>query len=283
MPRPLVDTLARDPAIAEITGPVVSVQRLKGLTNHVFRLMAETGSYVLRVPRFEQVWAIDRAGELHDHRVAARLGVAVEVLYADPTTGVLLLPAIDETGPVTPEALGICLGTLHGSEASFAAHRDLGQYLDECESGIADVSEFAAQTAPLVLQVRRLLVGQTPVSPVPCHFDPAPANLLVTGNHLLLIDFEYAAMAPAAWDLAYASLENGFSGSQESRFMAAYAQACGSMQIPSTDELQAFKAICDTVSMLWALGQVKVGNDAANFQELADMFRRRAEEAIRGL
>ena len=60
-------------------------------------------------------------------------------------------------------------------------------------------------------------------------------------------------------------------------------QACGSMQIPSTDELQAFKAICDTVSMLWALGQVKVGNDAANFQELADMFRRRAEEAIRGL
>ena len=268
------------PEARALTGQPLKAVPLPGLTNRVFHLEAEAGLFVLRLPREDTAGLIDRGIELHNLEAAAEAGLAVAPLYADIATGVLLLPSVRNQGLVTPEALGRCVGRLHTRVCSFASKRDVGAYVAECAAALAHRPDLSDVTAALVPKVLGLL-GSLPRGPcVPNHFDLGPGNILVQSpENVLLIDFEYAAMADACWDLAYAVLENGFTAQEEARLLEAYRAEGG--QVPDHRTRQVYKMACDTVSALWALAQVAHGRHDEQLSEFA--LERAARASAHGL
>lgn len=274
------EALSQSAALLEITGAAHTARRLSGLTNRVYKLETDRGDFVLRLPRAETSGMIDRAAEWENLQAAARLEITPAPLYGDPLTGILLLPWIEPAGTLSPDALGDLLARLHGSGAQFAFERKLGAYLGACEEQIAGEPRLQALADPLCRKVETLLERMPVGVIVPCHFDPSPGNVLVAQDRAYLIDFEYAAMAPAGWDLAYAALEHDLSEQGEAEMHAAYQ---GQALLPEQDEITLYKVVCDTVSMLWALGQHRAGSDADDFLSFAEVRRDRAFSLLQSL
>jgi thiamine kinase-like enzyme len=59
-------------------------------------------------------------------------------------------------------------------------------------------------------------------APVLCHNDLLAGNLLVDGDDLRIVDWEYAGMGDRWFDLGNLAVNNGLGGREEERLLAAY-------------------------------------------------------------
>lgn len=277
------------PDVARYLGALEAVTRLNGLTNLVLRLACDNGCFVLRLPVHETARGLDRAGEYHNLRVAVGLSIAVAPLSFDVANGVMLSPALEVLDQsVDPRALGQAVGRLHGVAGDYRGalvEQDLLQPLEhpEIDEKFRSVSNRGADAWTVFETLRQRYFAEVEQDvfkrhKVPSHCDLSPGNILMTPDGLHLIDFEYSAFAPAAWDLAYAILENGFGSEQEAAFLAAHEAEAG-FEVAAAD-LQAMKACCDLVSARWALSQVVQGNEAGDFLHFARTRLARAGERL---
>ncbi|GAA0774970.1 hypothetical protein E1180_01290 [Roseibium denhamense] len=262
------------PALREIAGCPLAARSLPGFTNSVYELRSDAGHFVLRVPWLETPMAVDREAEWHDVTVAADAGIALRPVWGDPGTGLMLMPLGQPVPDFMPERVGEKVATLHRSGIVFQRERPIVPYLLDAEKDLDGRDDLLAFSCGLARQAAILLQAMPQQPYVPNHFDLTVANMVEDGAGLKLIDFEYAAMAPAYWDLAYAILENELSGPEEKAFLSAYEKAGGIT--PDPDHLSVYKVACDVVSMLWALGQIARGREAADFMPLARERKARA-------
>lgn len=226
---------------------------------------------------------VDRYDEAENIGQAADLGIALGPLYCEPAAGILLTRAVD-TVSATPDVLAACLGDvlgrLHASKNAFRGELDPGRVIGAQLEALGSGGTAAADVARL----KSLLADLQPFEPaereprrVPSHGDPSPGNCLMTSDRLWLIDWEYSAMAKPSWDIAYASLEHGFSRAQERELLEAYRQRAGDRLRPTQRELQMMKIKCDVVSALWGLEQLSQGSDKTDFHAFA---RARLDRAV---
>ncbi len=276
------EALQRHPELATLVGTPQRVDRQAGLTNRVYRLEAENGTFFLRLPVPEAEGTVDRGAEARNIALASELDLALPALFCDCATGVLATRAADvlEERPADyPARLGAALSRLHGSGSAFAGLLDPDGIIRSQRQALGRAPELKSALAPLD-QILEALAGRRPagggVRTVPSHGDLSPGNCLSTPDRLWLIDWEYSAMADPAWDLAYAILEHGFSVSREQTFLAAYRAGPARAFLPGGEELEAMKARCDAVSALWALEQAARGRDEAVFVPFACERRDRA-------
>ena len=281
------DAFAAHPDLREICGPVLAALPQAGLSNRVYRLETDRGAFFLRLPRPETAGMVDRDAEAQNIRRAADLGVALGPLFCNPRTGILLTRAV-ATVSASPDTLaahlGNILGRLHASRDAFQGELDPDRVIDAQKRTLAADVRVAADVALLdqvLLQLRPLERLEHDRIAVPSHGDPSPGNCLMAPDRLWLIDWEYSAMAEPAWDLAYASLEHGFSNAQERAFLAAYRNSAGDELRPSRRHLEIMKAKCDVVSALWGLEQFRLGSDKADFLAFAQARQARALASAR--
>jgi len=281
---PVRRAFAGHPDLAGFTGAVTKVTRLGGLSNEVYRLHGEAGRFVLRLPRPGRPALVDRAAELANLRLAASLGLAPDPLYADADEGVLLLPDLEgKTGTPAPEALGMVLARLHAADFRFENRREPIHWIAGLLARVGDQpgrTDLAVRAEALAGKLTREASGQASgeTAPfVPSHWDIIPDNCLLAEGGPVLLDWEYSAMGPPAWDLAYAALELGYGALQERRFLEAYLTA-GGAAVAAAD-VQAMKVTCDLVSALWALTQEKDPDAASSMQLFARERLDRAEQS----
>lgn len=226
---------------------------------------------------------VDRYDEAENIGHAADLGIALGPLFCEPGEGVLMTRAVD-TVSATPDVLaarlGDVLGKLHASKCAFRGELDPDHVIEAQLEALGT----GGTTVGDVARLKSLLVDLQPFEPaergcrrVPSHGDPSPGNCLMTSDRLWLIDWEYSAMAEPAWDIAYASLEHGFSRAQERELLEAYRQRAGDRLRPTPRELQIMKIKCDVVSALWGLEQLRQGSDKTDFHVFA---RARLDRAV---
>src|SRR5690348_15092146 len=91
--------LAAIPQLAGTDPDRLACERLGGLTNQVYR----GGDWCLRLPGPGTEAYIDREVEAVNARAAAAAGVSPEVVYVDPTSGVMLTRFVPGTTTMTPE------------------------------------------------------------------------------------------------------------------------------------------------------------------------------------
>ncbi|WP_428686825.1 choline/ethanolamine kinase family protein [Roseibium sp.] len=263
------------------------MQLQAGLTNRVYRLEAERGTFFLRLPGAETQERVDRAVEAGNIEVAAALDLALPPVFCRQDTGILVTRAvevIDGRPPDFPTELGTLIGRLHGSNTRFSGSLDLPAIVQSYRQLLSSKPDFAAELAALDGLLDTLIAQEELLSSqllVPSHCDLSPGNCLSTPDGVRLIDWEFSAMADPAWDLAYAILEHGFSQDQEDAFLEAYRFGRPSCDCPSRRHLDFMKAGCDAVSALWAFEQVMRGRDRNAFIPFARERRERALTRLR--
>ena len=180
-----------------------------GLTNLSVLFSCKGVRYVYRHPGAGTDEIINREAETYALKVASKLGLDTSFIYEDPKTGWKISRFIEGCEEFdygneaeVKHALEIAR-TLHASDASspwkfdfYDEGKKIWHLLEEEGWPLpADFSELAAQIGKLVGPMR---AGAG--APVLCHNDFYGPNLLVTGDDICLIDWEYAAMGDYGCD-----------------------------------------------------------------------------------
>jgi len=269
----LAEALNRIPLLAGADASTAS--RLAGLTN-VNHLVEHGGArYVVRLPGAGTGEYIDRRAEEVAALSAADAGVNAEVVFFDPTDGLMVTRFID--GAATMDAdrfrdlgavarAGAAFKQLHTTARPFATDFDLFGMIDEYKQLLAakgavlpdgyDELQASAEATRHALQAR-------PRPLVPSHCDPLCENFLDTGSRMYVIDYEYAGNNDPMWDLGDLSVEGGFTAEQDAVLLQAYAG--GDPSPADVGRMLAYKAMCDLLWTLWGVIQHVNGNPADDF------------------
>lgn len=252
------------------------VTRMGGLTNLVFLVEDGTDKFVLRIPGEGTEDYIDRSVEIHNATVAAEVGISAKLLFSDDKDGLILMEHLGNTVTMTPELFHTrdqaparaakALRKLHSSGGEYKFRFELFAMIDEylkmldklgakLPQGYNDVVDAAEPVRAA------LIANPTPLAP--CHCDPLCENFLDTGEHMLIVDWEYSGMNDPIWDLGDLSVEAGFTETQDLEMMNAY---CNGVVPPTIyGRMVIYKAMCDLLWTLWGLIQHANGNPAEDF------------------
>jgi thiamine kinase-like enzyme len=234
-----------------------SVEPLRGLTNRSYRLSRPGEAVVLRLPGSESGDIVHRSDEAHNQAIAASLGLAPALLHSAPS-GLLVTRYLEGAAtldlrralePAGVAAVGKLLARLHRSGARFQGRREpfenLGRYLALAgETAASELGRLRAAAEPA-----RIALAAAADAPVPCHIDPAPANILLVGEAMLLIDWEYSAMAEPSWDLADFAAEAGLDPDAMAHLLEAYGRRASA---PERARLALWRLALDLLAAAWA-------------------------------
>jgi thiamine kinase-like enzyme len=254
----------------------LSIARLGGLTNLVYRVEHGAQHYVLRIPGKGTEEYINRTHEAHAARETARVQVSPAVLHFDIQSGVMLTRLVEGAVTMTPESFrtrpgaparaAAVLRQLHVSGAVFNFRFELFAMIDdylrvlagkdtELPAGYHDVVNEAG-AAREALQARELPSAA-------CHCDPLCENFLDVGERMWLVDWEYSGMNDPLWDLGDLSVEGRFSAAQDEEMMRAYFG--GEARADERGRIVIYKAMCDLLWTLWGLIQHANHNPVDDF------------------
>ncbi|MCL2316285.1 MAG: phosphotransferase [Actinomycetia bacterium] len=187
-----------------------------GLTNLSFRFRVGGHEYVYRHPGAATLGPIDRAAEAQAEAVASRLGLDDTYIHLDPVAGWKVsryvdgAEAFDHRDPAHRRAALRAIRTLHTCGETIDGTFDLFEEATTLkrrllrDSGLGgrgrlDFPDFA------ILDERAARLNRCcqsdDVRPVLCHNDFYAPNILIAGERVALIDWEYAGMGDPAGDL----------------------------------------------------------------------------------
>ncbi|MEM7076060.1 MAG: choline kinase family protein [Pseudomonadota bacterium] len=258
----------------------LSFERLGGLTNLVYRVDRGPRPVIVRIPGEGTEAYIDRGVEIHNARVAAKTGVAPEVLWADTASGIMISACIENIVTMTPDLFGSRQGSaaragsalrrLHDATEPFEFRFELFAMIEDYKKVLAAKNAELPQGYDAVVSEAgpiRDILRDKPGRLVPSHCDPLCENFLDDGQSMWIVDFEYSGMNDALWDLGDLSVEAGLTEAQEHEMLQAY------FGRPATAEehgrMIIYKAMCDLLWTLWGLIQHADGNPSEDFWDYA--------------
>lgn len=269
-----IEQLRTIPGFSDADATTITIERLGGLTNLVYRVNAAGADYLLRIPGKGTEEYIDRAAEKRDAIAAAEAGVSAQVLHFDASTGVMLAEYIDgvtldadrfrDEGSVRRSA--DAFRRLHTSGRTFVKRFEVFEQIDEylglIEKLNAKVPDGYEAVRERASGIREVLESK-PAVLAPCHCDPLAENFIDTGERVYIVDWEYAGNNDPMWDLGDLSVEAGFDADQDALLLRTYFD--GSPPAEQVGRMAAYKMLCDLLWTLWGVVQHANGNPAEDF------------------
>ena len=101
----------------------------------------------------------------------------------------------------------------------------------------------------------RVLFDQHQPDQVLCHGDPVPENLMRLDGRNVLIDWEYACLAPFWWDIAIYGSESGYAEAEKIALLEHYLSASASASALASQirTLAKFVSVYQDLRQLWSL------------------------------
>lgn len=276
LPPDLLLALTGIPLLAAVPVADWSVARLGGITNRNYRLchLQSGRDYVLRLPGAGGDQYLNRAAGIHNAILAAEIGIAPAVLFADETQGwqvtaflpdAVPLQSADFHDPDMLAAVGHIIGKLQRSGAAF--QHEMRPFV---------ISDRYLSLAPEPrLQQLRWAAGwletaiEGPGHPlVPGHIDPNPTNFLrLPDDSLWLIDWEFSARADPFWDIGAIALDNELNAAEIDSLLAAAGHAVTPQAVLRVAH---FKTALCLVAASWAFVEITAGNQTADLRDFAE-------------
>jgi len=255
----------------------VSIEPLPGgITNQNFRVESEAGSVVARACRELPLLGIDRRSEAAAQSVAARLGLAPELIHHEE--GLLVsrhlagrtLVAADLQDLGLLAQAGAALRRLHDAQDAVTGHlvyfcpfqtiRTYARSAAELGARLpAGIDELLADAASLSRRIGPFLPGL-------CHNDLLPANWIWSDGRLWLIDWEYAGMGHPLFDLASVSANANLTDAQEQVLLESYR---GMVDPRELEVIRTFKLASSLREALWAVIQSVISELSFDYLEYA--------------
>ena len=185
------------------------VMRLEGgMSNYTYVVECQGKKYTYRVPgKFAEKF-VDRDDEWANIQEVDRIGLNNVTTYMEIRSGEKLAEYVEgtimsQTDVVSYNALSVAaLKQIHNSGMKFKdydAFGRLAQYERYCtETGFS----FPQEYIDLRKKLEAIRATQTNVPMVPCHCDYQPTNLVISGDKLYVLDWEYAGMNDPFYDIA---------------------------------------------------------------------------------
>jgi thiamine kinase-like enzyme len=214
-------------AIAERVWPgrVESVEVLGGgITNRNYKVAAGGETYVLRIGGAgTELLGINRDVERDASLAAAELGIGPDVVAFIEPEGCLVTRFIEgEVGRVTIAEAAELLRRFHAGRpiaGRFDSFRVVEAYATTAvEYGLALPPAYAGALE----LARRIEARRGPLALRPCHDDLLGANFINDGERVWIVDWEYAGMGDAAFDLANFSVNNELDEDGDRALLGAY-------------------------------------------------------------
>jgi thiamine kinase-like enzyme len=201
-----------------------------GITNRNFRVTLGGADYVVRLPgKDTELLGIDRSAELLANETAAALGIApavAAIVDGCLVTSFVACRALEpqEVGAAVEE-IARALRAFHDSGVRLPTRFWVPELLDD----YAAIAEARGARLPdgcdTARDVARRIAAALPLSEErPCHNDLLAGNLIRANEdgRILLVDWEYAGMGDARFDLGNLSVNNGFEQATDERLLRAY-------------------------------------------------------------
>ena len=135
---------------------------------------------------------------------AAQNGLAPRIVYADEKEQAIICERVDAIEqPVSGEALGtLCrqIYALPGVSHQLTLASDIEHYLEQLPAHLASAWRAAMHAGDAEKALAKLAADTLYL----CHNDLTPGNLMTHSDHLIAIDWEYAAMGSRYFDVAIA-------------------------------------------------------------------------------
>jgi thiamine kinase-like enzyme len=268
----------RDPILTPITS---------GITNANVKVDVDGGAFVVRLPGTDtELLGIDRKAELHATRTAAAAGVGPEVV--DFIAGCLVtrfVPGapISENDLQREEVLAAVVRSvraIHVSPpipSSFPVFRIVERYRDlAAERGVPipvayrEAHEFAGR-------IERAF-ARNPMPPANCHNDLLNANFLREGDHVWIVDYEYAGVGDPFFDLGNLSINNGLGADAQETLLRLYV---GDVHDVHRARLGLMRVMSDFREAMWGVLQQGISTLDVDYVAYADThFARLARTAV---
>ena len=272
----VTNALRQAPGFESIRDEDCTLTRLGGLTNLVHLVQTGDRQVIVRIAGEGTADYIDRRVEAHNAKAAYLAGVSAQVLYADPSSGLMISEAIEDIETMTPALFqsrtgsahraGKALAKLHGSgqvfEFRFELFSMIDDYLEILAKRNAQLPEGYHDIVKAAAPIKTILADK-PVTLAPCHCDPLCENFLDDGTSMWIVDWEYSGMNDPLWDLGDLSVEAELTDTLQDELLHAYFDG-----IPSAAQrgrVEIYKAMCDLLWTLWGLIQHADNNPAEDF------------------
>jgi thiamine kinase-like enzyme len=247
-----------------------------GITNRNYVVADGSNEYVVRIPgERTSLLGIDRQCEGEASVRAAELGIGPIVVGELPGVGTQiteLVPGDHLDGAAFVERLDDVVallqrfhtgGTLRGA---FPIFRVVEWHARDASShGVEPPSAYERLHQQSRLIETALAASPTPL--VPCHNDLLPANVLFSDHRVWLLDYEYAGMNDAFFDLANLSVNCGLARADDDRLLELY---CGEVTVARWARLQLMKVMSEFREGMWAVVQQAVSTLDTDFVTYAD-------------
>jgi thiamine kinase-like enzyme len=235
-----------------------------GITNHNLKVEVDGEVYVLRVVgKDTNLLEIDRGVELAATEAAAAVGVGPEVVTFVEPEGWLVTRFIQGETPSLermrePDMLvrvAEALRAVHDGAATpgrFDSFRIVEIYRDTALARGGTVPE-AYEWAHGIAERIELARGDAPLRP--CHNDLLNANFLDDGEHLRIVDWEYAGMGDVFFDLANFSINHELDANASATLLEAY---FGEVRTEDVAALDLMRFMSDFREAMWGVVQAAV-------------------------
>jgi thiamine kinase-like enzyme len=285
----LTEAVAR---LSALLGPRQGgVVRLEGgITNRNFRVNFGGTDYVVRLPgKDTDLLGINREAERLATKKAAELhlGPKLAAMLDHPPCLVTCfvesreMTAAELREPASIDRVGQGMRAFHQSGLELPTDF----YVSEIVSGYAEVSQSRGGSLPegfdhardCARKVVKAVRKNTDHQPVPCHNDLLTANFLHDGERLVIVDWEYAGMGDAFFDLGNFAVNNELGEAEEERLLAAY---FGEPATPRRHAaLKLFRFMSDFREAMWGVVQTNVSELDFDFRGYADKHFARLADA----
>jgi thiamine kinase-like enzyme len=201
-----------------------------GITNRNFRVTLGDADYVVRLPgKDTELLGIDRSAELLANEAAAALGIApavAAIVDGCLVTSFVACRALQRQElAASVEEIARALRAFHDSGVRLPTRFWVPELLED----YAAIAEARGARLPdgydTAREAARRIGAALPLSEQrPCHDDLLAGNLIRAeqDGRILLVDWEYAGMGDARFDLGNLSVNNGFDEATDERLLRAY-------------------------------------------------------------
>ncbi len=201
-----------------------------GITNHNLKVEVDGERFVLRVAgRDTALLGIDREVELEATRAAAAAGIGPEVVAFVEPEGWLVtrfldgeMPPLERMGePELLRRVAQALRAFHDGppiRGTFDSFRIVETYRQTALDRGGAVPPAFVWAQAVAARIEEERGGD----PVPCHNDLLNANFLDDGEHLWIVDWEYAGMGDRFFDLANFSINHELDCDARRELLEAY-------------------------------------------------------------
>jgi thiamine kinase-like enzyme len=201
-----------------------------GITNRNFRVTFGDVDYVVRLPgKDTELLGIDRRTERMANEAAAALGIAPAVAatlddcLVTRFVSCRSLTAVQLAGEV--EQLARDLRAFHDCPVQLPSRFDVPELLQAYAAIVRSRgAALPREYAEAMRVASRICAVLVPDRPRPCHNDLLAGNVIssLDDGRLMLVDWEYAGMGDARFDLGNLSVNNGFDEATDERMLSAY-------------------------------------------------------------